>query len=119
LTTKTRCGLREYVAAALSSSHNKKNKEDDEMKKRIPTRQSAAPECATATSVESTTEDDCAFKFVKLRKYCELTGDTPMAVHNRRRRGYWIDGVHCKVLSGRRLWINPAEVNIWFLRTQR
>jgi hypothetical protein len=56
---------------------------------------------------------------VKLRKYCELTGDTPMAVHNRRRRGHWIDGVHCRVLSGRRLWINPAEVNLWFLQTQK
>jgi hypothetical protein len=89
------------------------------MTKRIPTRPSAAPKRATAPSVESSTDDDSAFKFIKLGKYCELTGDTPMAVHNRRRRGHWIDGVHCMVLSGRRLWINPAEVNLWFLQTQK
>jgi hypothetical protein len=111
--------LAHNATAAHSSSHNKKNKEDDEMKKRLPTRQSSASKPATAPFVESTTEDDRAFKLVKLKKYCELTGDTPMAVHNRRRRGHWIDGVHCRVLSGRRLWINPAEVNLWFLQSQK
>ena len=53
--------------------------------------------------------------YIKLSKYCEATGDTPAAVHNRRKRGEWVDGVHCAVIEGRRLWINPIEVNRWFL----
>jgi hypothetical protein len=89
------------------------------VKKQIPIKQSAASKRATAPRVDMTKFDERTFMFMKLKKYCELTGDTPMAVHNRRRRGHWIDGVHCKVLSGRRLWINPAEVNLWFLQTQK
>jgi hypothetical protein len=104
---------------SLPSSHNKKNKEDDEMKKKIPIQQSAASERAIALRVESMMKNDRPFTFVKLKKYCELTGDTPMAVHHRRRRRQWIDGVHCKVLSRRRLWINPTEVNLWFLQAQK
>lgn len=50
---------------------------------------------------------------VTLKRYCEITGDTPYAVHNRRRRGIWVDGIHCHVKSRRRLWINVAAVNLW------
>lgn len=50
---------------------------------------------------------------VKLSRYCELTGDTPDAVHMRRRRGEWVDGRHCHIIGGRRLWIDLAEVNAW------
>jgi hypothetical protein len=109
----------QLLPAVPSLLTQKKKKEDDEMKKKIPTKQSAAAERAIALSVESMTKDDQPFTFVKLKKYCELTGDTPMAVHHRRRRRQWIDGVHCKVLSRRRLWINPTEVNLWFLQTQK
>lgn len=50
---------------------------------------------------------------VKQNRYCELTGDTPDAVHMRRRRGEWIDDRHSHLISGRRLWINLPEVNAW------
>ena len=33
-------------------------------------------------------------KWVKLLRYCEITGDTPNAVHARRKKGTWLDGVH-------------------------
>ncbi len=89
------------------------------MKKQVPIKQSAPQKRATAQPVDVTKLVERTFTLMKLKKYCELTGDTPMAVHNRRRRGHWIDGVHCRVLSGRRLWINPAEVNLWFLQTQK
>jgi len=36
-------------------------------------------------------------KWIKLLRYCELTGDTPNAVHARRKKGTWLDGVHCQV----------------------
>ena len=65
----------------------------------------AAPSAAQATEV--------APVIIKLNRYCELTGDTPDAVHMRRRRGEWIDGRHCHLISGRRLWINLAEVSAW------
>lgn len=51
--------------------------------------------------------------FVLLRRYCELTGESVQAVHDRRRRGQWQDGKHCTVVDGRRLWINLPEVEKW------
>ena len=50
---------------------------------------------------------------VKLDHYCKLTGDTRQAVHSRRKRGQWLDGKHCYLLEGRRLWIDINEVNAW------
>jgi len=58
-------------------------------------------------------EAEVAPVIIKLNRYCELTGDTPDAVHMRRRRGEWIDGRHCHLISGRRLWIDLAEVSAW------
>lgn len=51
--------------------------------------------------------------WIKLNKYCEMSGDTPDAVHARRRKKQWEDGVHCRVGPDGNLWINPAEVNKW------
>ena len=51
-------------------------------------------------------------KWVKLPRYCELTGDTPNAVHARRKKGTWLDGVHCQVRSNT-LWINTEAVERW------
>jgi len=33
-------------------------------------------------------------KWVKLKKYCENTGDTTNTVHYTRLRGIWLDGLH-------------------------
>ena len=57
---------------------------------------------------------DCLGSVVTLKRYCAETGDTPYAVHNRRRRGVWVDGVHCYLKGGRRLWINVPAANDWF-----
>ena len=35
--------------------------------------------------------------WVKLKKYCELSGDTMNAVHSKRRKGIWLDGQHCRL----------------------
>lgn len=51
--------------------------------------------------------------WIKLNKYVEMTGDTADAVHARRRKKQWQDGVHCRVGPDGNLWINPAEVNKW------
>lgn len=58
-------------------------------------------------------------RFVLLKHYCKLTGDSPQAVHNRRHRGDWIDGKHCILVDGRRLWINMMEVEHWILNGGR
>ena len=50
--------------------------------------------------------------WVKLEKYVELTGDSMDSVQSRRRAGRWIDGVQCKIVSGR-LWINLATAQRW------
>lgn len=51
-------------------------------------------------------------KWVKLPKYCELSGDTPDAVHARRKKGHWVDGIHCQVRN-KNLWINTEAVEKW------
>jgi hypothetical protein len=52
-------------------------------------------------------------KWVRLKRYCELTGDTPDAVHARRKRGIWIDGVQCKLGPDGHIWINLEGVDQW------
>ena len=52
-------------------------------------------------------------RWIKLNKYCELSGDTRDAVHTRRRKGVWIDGMQCRIGPDGNLWINPEEVSRW------
>ncbi|VVE74703.1 hypothetical protein PCA31118_04822 [Pandoraea captiosa] len=52
-------------------------------------------------------------KWVKLKKYCELSGDTPDAVHAKRRKGQFVDGVHCRIADDGNLWINIEAVERW------
>lgn len=52
-------------------------------------------------------------KWVKLKKYCELSGDTPNAVYAKRKKGIWLDGIQCKVGPDGNLWINMIEVDKW------
>jgi len=51
--------------------------------------------------------------WVKLRRYCEISGDTSNAVHAKRKRGMWLDGVQCKVGPDGNIWINLVEVERW------
>lgn len=52
-------------------------------------------------------------KWVKLKKYCQDSGDTSHAVHGKRKRGIWLDGLHCKVGPDGNLWVNLEEVEKW------
>ena len=74
-----------------------------------PVRRNAKTEPRSRSGVE---QPICGV-LVKLHHYCKLTGDTPQAVHSRRKRKQWIDGQHCHVKEGRRLWIDINEVNKW------
>jgi hypothetical protein len=62
--------------------------------------------------------------WVRLSAYCQQSGDTPAAVHSRRRRVVvqgddgssvteWIDGLHCQIAPDGNLWVNLLEVNRW------
>jgi hypothetical protein len=52
-------------------------------------------------------------KWVKINKYCEISGDTATAVHTRRKKGIWLDGVQCRLGPDGNLWVNLAEVDKW------
>jgi hypothetical protein len=52
-------------------------------------------------------------RWVKLSKYCDLSGDTPDAVHAKRRKGHWVDGAQCKVAPDGNLWVNLEAVELW------
>jgi hypothetical protein len=71
---------------------------------------------APAGKRAGTADDQSLGDLVMLKHYCAATGDTPHAVHGRRRKGQWIDGVHCYVKSSRRLWINTMEVKKWIVQ---
>lgn len=51
--------------------------------------------------------------WVKLKRYCEISGDTSNAVHAKRKRGMWLDGIQCKVGPDGNIWINIVEVERW------
>ena len=53
------------------------------------------------------------YKWIKLPKHCEATGDTPGAIHARRRKHIWTDGVQCRLGPDGNLYINPAEYTKW------
>lgn len=52
-------------------------------------------------------------KWVKLKKYCQDSGDTSHAVHAKRKRGIWLDGIQCKIGPDGNIWINVIEVERW------
>ncbi|VEG91781.1 excisionase [Legionella spiritensis] len=52
-------------------------------------------------------------KWVKLKKYCQVSGDTANAVHAKRKRGVWLDGIQCKLGPDGNIWINLIEVEKW------
>ena len=51
-------------------------------------------------------------EWVLAEKFCELTGNTPNAIHQRRRRGLWLDGTHTAVVQ-RRLYVNIKAADQW------
>lgn len=57
--------------------------------------------------------NDTPYRWVRLGEHCRQTGDTANAVHARRRKRIWRDGVQCKVGPDGNLYINPAEYNKW------
>lgn len=57
-------------------------------------------------------------RWVKLEKYCELSGDTKQAVYFRRKTFVWKEGVQLRKDPQNRLWVNLEEVEKWLLQNQ-
>jgi len=52
-------------------------------------------------------------KWVTLKKYCDMSGETEMTVKKRRQKGVWADGKQCKIGPNGKIWVNPQEVDKW------
>ena len=52
-------------------------------------------------------------KWVKLKKSCLDSGDTANAVHAKRKKGVWLDGIQCRIGPDGNIWINLIEVERW------
>jgi hypothetical protein len=52
-------------------------------------------------------------KWVKLKRYCELSGETADSVHAKRRAGHFVDGVQTKIADDGNLWVNLEAVEKW------
>lgn len=52
-------------------------------------------------------------KWVKAKKYYELSGETLDSVKAKRRAGHFIEGVHYKLAPDGNIWINTEEVEKW------
>lgn len=52
-------------------------------------------------------------KWVKLKRYCELSGETRDSVHAKRKAGHFVDGIHTKIADDGNLWVNVEQVEKW------
>jgi hypothetical protein len=52
-------------------------------------------------------------KWVKLKRYCELSGETTAAVHGKRKAGHFLDGIHTKIADDGNLWVNLEAIEKW------
>jgi hypothetical protein len=53
-------------------------------------------------------------RWVHIRQYCAVSGETPDAVEKRLRTGVWLRDVHARKPEGSAaLWVNLDAVNDW------
>lgn len=52
-------------------------------------------------------------KWVRLNKYCEISGESRHSVHWKRKAGIYIDGVHTKLGDDNRVWVNLEAIEKW------
>ena len=61
------------------------------------------------TAFRSTTR----MKWVRLNRYCELSGETPDSFQNLRRKGLVAEGIHWKYDGLKRIWVNTEAMDRW------
>lgn len=52
-------------------------------------------------------------RWVKAKKYYELSGETKDSVRHKRESGHFIDGIHTKIAEDGNLWVNLEAVEQW------
>ena len=57
-------------------------------------------------------ENGYPVRWVRLSKYCELTGETRDMVYARKRAGIWLEGLHIRRRQGK-LWVCLPAVDRW------
>ena len=57
-------------------------------------------------------------KWVKLCKYCEISGDTKDAVNAKRRNGIWAEGKQWRKAPDNKIWINIEAIDKWVENSQ-
>lgn len=65
--------------------------------------------------MDEVTKASNRIRWVKLHKYCELTGDTPDGVYAKNRRKIWKADQHYRKAPDGCLWINLDEVENWVM----
>lgn len=59
-------------------------------------------------------------KSVKLKKYCELSGDTRDGFNGKIKKGIYIEGIHYKKMNDGVIWVNLGMIDEWYeIGTQR
>ena len=58
-------------------------------------------------------------QWVKLKKYCELSGETRHTVNNKLAHNIWRDGYHTKIMEDGCRWVNLLRVQEWAECSQR
>lgn len=51
--------------------------------------------------------------WVRLKKYCELTGESENTLKKKRSQGQIIDGYHAKLAADGALWVNVERMSEW------
>lgn len=52
-------------------------------------------------------------KWIKLAKYCQLSGDTKDAIYAKNRKRIWVNGVHYRKGPDGCIYINTRAVEQW------
>lgn len=53
------------------------------------------------------------YRWIRLERHCEITGDTRDAVYARRKKHQWVEGIHSKLGADGKIYVNPEEWNKW------
>ena len=50
---------------------------------------------------------------IPVKRYCQITGESPNTVHQRKFKGVWKEGVHLFHPKGSPMWVSISAVQTW------
>ena len=51
--------------------------------------------------------------WVRIEKYCEISGETPSSVKTKRQNGIWPEGIIWRKMPDGVIWYNLPNINKW------